>query len=505
MLRADFIPRHARQGIIFGPVLQFLQIRRLFAIILGLGLFTMAARTVTDPDVWWHLRTGQLILQTHHVFHTDPYSFTRFGQPWVDHEWLSQILIFSLFRRAGWGGLIVAFAAVIAATFVIVFLRSPGRPYVAGLITLLGAFASAPSWGVRPQMLTLLLASLFLLILEHSYARPNLLWSTPLLMLLWVNFHAGYAVGIALMVLFMVGDALDTAFGFKDVSASATRFRTLVLAILACMAVVPLNPYGAAMYAYPFETLRSRAMQGYIGEWFSPDFHQLKYLPTLLMILATIALPALSPRRLRPREILLLSAATFAALRSVRHIPIYSLIAVPILSAMLLAWLQDTRAVKALQGKRTPMTPAKTLVNAALLAGFLVFAVARLRYVTQGQAKAEAKEFPAAAVSFITEQRPPGPILNHYNWGGYFIWKLYPDYRVFIDGRADLYGDAFMDDLATTYYLQGNSWRDLLGKWGIRTVILPPDAPLIIALQAQPDWETIYSDKQVVLLTRKSH
>jgi hypothetical protein len=95
--------------------------------------------------------------------------------------------------------------------------------------------------------------------------------------------------------------------------------------------------------------------------------------------------------------------------------------------------------------------------------------------------------------------------LNHYNWGGYFIWKLYPDYRVFIDGRADLYGDAFMDDLATTYYLQGNSWRDLLGKWGIRTVILPPDAPLIIALQAQPDWETIYSDKQVVLLTRKSH
>jgi hypothetical protein len=95
--------------------------------------------------------------------------------------------------------------------------------------------------------------------------------------------------------------------------------------------------------------------------------------------------------------------------------------------------------------------------------------------------------------------------LNHYNWGGYFIWKLYPDYRVFIDGRADLYGDAFMDDLATTYYLQGNSWRDLLGKWGIRTVILPPDAPLIIALQAQPDWETIYSDKQAVLLTRKSH
>ena len=71
-----------------------LHIRRVFVAILGLGLFAMAARNVTDPDVWWHLRTGQLILQNHALFHTDPYSFTRFGQPWIDHEWLSQLLIF---------------------------------------------------------------------------------------------------------------------------------------------------------------------------------------------------------------------------------------------------------------------------------------------------------------------------------------------------------------------------------------------------------------------------
>ena len=113
--------------------------------ILALGLFTMAARSVTDPDVWWHLRTGQLIAQTHSVFHADPYSFTRLGQPWVDHEWLSQILIFAIYRLAGWGGLIVTFGAIIAAAFLVVFYRSPGRPYVAGVITLLGAFASAPS------------------------------------------------------------------------------------------------------------------------------------------------------------------------------------------------------------------------------------------------------------------------------------------------------------------------------------------------------------------------
>jgi hypothetical protein len=488
---------------------QLLQTRRLFVIILALGLFTMAARAVTDPDLWWHLRTGQLIIQNQKVFHTDPYSFTRFGQPWVDHEWLSQVLIFGLYRLAGWSGLIVGFGAVIAAAFLVVFLRCPGRPYLAGVITLLGAFASAPSWGVRPQMLTLLLASLLLLILERSYQHPKLLWWTPPLMLLWVNLHAGYAVGLALMVLFLVGDALDVIFGFgivdtKDGGPTAARFRALALAIVACAVVVPLNPYGAAMYSYPLETLRSRAMQIYIGEWRSPNFHQHRYLPALAMILATIALPALSPRRLRPREVLLLSLMTFAALRSVRHIPIYALVAVPILSAMLLAWMQESQVAKWLQSKPPSMTTAKTLLNTVLLLAFLVFMVVRVRFIARHQAEAEAKEFPAAAVSFIAAHQPPAPILNHYNWGGYFIWRLYPEYRVYIDGRADVYGDAFMDNLAATYYLRSDAWRIPLETWGIRTVVLPPDAPVVTALRASPDWQTMYSDDQAVVLVKKT-
>jgi len=489
--------------------MEFLQTRRLFVMILALGLFTMATRAATDPDLWWHLRTGHLIVQNHKVFHADPYSYTRFGQLWVDHEWLSQVLIFGLYRFAGWGGLIVGFGAVIAAAFFVVFLRCPGRPYVAGVIILLGAFASAPSWGVRPQMLTLLLASLLLLILERSYGHPSLLWWTPPLMLFWVNLHAGYAVGLALMALFLVGDALDVTLGFaifdsKDGRRASTRFRAMALAIVACAAVVPLNPYGVAMYSYPLETLRSRAMQSYIGEWRSPDFHQHRYLPALAMILASVVLPAISPRRLRPREVLLLSVMTFAALRSVRHIPIYTLIAVPILSALLMAWLQESGVAERFQSKHSTMTSRKTLLNAILLAAFLIFSAARERSVIHRQPEAEAKEFPAAAVSFIAAHQPPAPILAHYNWGGYFIWKLYPQYRVYIDGRADLYGDAFMDNLATAYYLKGEAWRTLLSTWGIRTVVLPPDAPVVTALRTLTDWQETHADSQAVVFVKKT-
>jgi hypothetical protein len=191
----------------------FLQTRYVFVTILLLGLFTMAARSVTDPDVWWHLRTGQLILETHKVPHADPYSFTKFGKDWVDHEWLSQVMLYSTYRLAGWAGLMTEFAVIIAAAFTLVFLRSPGRPFVAGAVTAWGATAAALSFGVRPQMLSLLLASIFLFILDRSHSRPVLLWWTPPLMLLWANLHAGYALGIALLMLYAIGNALDLAFG----------------------------------------------------------------------------------------------------------------------------------------------------------------------------------------------------------------------------------------------------------------------------------------------------
>jgi hypothetical protein len=481
---------------------ELFQTRRVFIFILALGLFVMAARSATDPDLWWHLRTGQLTVQNHHVFHNDPYSFTRFDERWVDHEWLSQVFIYALYRAAGWGGLIAGFAVIVAAAFLLVFRRSPGQPFIAGAVMVWGAIASIPCLGVRPQMLTLLMASIFLLLLERSYDRPNLLWWLPPLMLFWVNLHAGFAVGIAFLLLFLIGDALDLAFGYKDAQLSPARFRQLALIIAICVAVVALNPYGLEMYRYPFQTLHSRAMLAYIGEWLSPNFHESRYLPTLLLMLATLLLPALSQRRLRPRELLLLTVTTYAALRSVRHIPIYLLIAVPLVSAMIEACLRARGKTALLGAPPRSLTSAKLIANAILLAGFLCFVVARLHYVVLRQPETESKEFPAAAASFLMTSRPAGPLLNHYNWGGYFIWKLFPAYKVYIDGRADLYGDTFMDQFAASYYLKGKSWQDPLSEWGIRTVVLPPDAPLIVALRAMPAWKEVFADKQAVVLTR---
>ncbi|HXY15676.1 MAG TPA: hypothetical protein VEI26_14350 [Terriglobales bacterium] len=475
--------------------------RRLFVLLLAGGLFVLAARAATDPDVWWHLRTGQLIVQNHRLFYADPYSFTRAGYLWVDHEWLSQILIFGVYKSAGWGGLITGFAALVAATFLLVFARCSGRPYIAGAMTTWGAIAAVPSFGVRPQMFTLLLSCLSLFILERSYKRPPLLWWLLPLMLLWVNLHAGYPLGIVLIVVFLMGDLLDRALGNGEVTEWPTRLRSLSLAGLACAAIVPLNPYGAAMYRYPFETLHSRAMLAYIGEWSSPDFHQGRYAPALVMILATILLPTLCPRCLRARELLLLAVTMYAALRSVRHIPLYVLVAGPLLARVIEGILRQSGKLAPFE-RQMPLTRLKFTVNLVLLASFVVFVGMRVRYVIGRQAEITAKEFPSAAVAFLTNARPPAPIMNHYNWGGYFIWRLYPRYNVYIDGRADVYGDSFLDEFASAYYVKGESWRVGLGKWRVRTIVLPPDAPLVTALSLEPDWEAVFADNQAVVLTR---
>jgi hypothetical protein len=349
-------------------------------------------------------------------------------------------------------------------------------------------------------MLSLLLASVFLLILERAEHRLNILWWTVPLTLLWANLHAGYALGLALMALFLAGGWLDAVLGFEPWSTATQRLRKLGWAVIACLAVVPLNPNGFRMYWYPFQTLGSRAMQAYIDEWASPNFHQAEHRALILLLIALVLVLPLS-RRLRPRSLLLLAATMYLALRSVRHVPIFVLVAVPIFSALVEGVLQEQGLALRPGTSREPRLTWKMLLNAALLVAVAAFTVSRLQTVIQSQAETERRAFPAAAAAFVVRERLPGPILNHYNWGGYLIWRLYPQYRVYADGRADLYGDAFMDERAAIYSLTDPTWRAALARWGIRTVILPSEAPLTTALRHQPAWQQRFQDSQAIVLT----
>jgi hypothetical protein len=465
--------------------------RRTFLAALFLGLLGMAARNATDPDVWWHLKTGQYITEHKSVPHTDPFSYTRAGEPWVAHEWLSELLMYNLLRFAGWGGLIVIFAAALTAAFWFLYLRCGPASYVAGVATLAAAWATVPVWGVRPQVLSLLLTSLWLLILERSERNPKLLWWTLLLTFLWVNLHAGFALGLALSVLYLAGEWIELALGHSRQSASGLRFAGLIFLI--DVLIVPLNPNGLRMFSYPIETLRSAAMQNYIAEWASPNFHHAEYWPFLLVVLGTFAALSWSRSRLRLRDLLLLVVSLYAGLCSIRLMPLFVLIAVPLVSKRLGNWPRTA-------SPQRPQAAVGTLVNGGIVLAVAVLAGVHVAQVIQRQPQAEMERFPARAVAFIKMYSPSGRIFNHYDWGGYLIWKLYPSAPVFIDGRADLYGQQLFEQFASTYQFKG-AWQQPLQQWNIDTVLVPSRSPLATGLRSSPGWTVSYEDSQAVILT----
>ncbi|MGA7568870.1 MAG: hypothetical protein WBW53_22650 [Terriglobales bacterium] len=470
---------------------------RLFAIVLLLGLLAMTARTATDPDLWWHLRTGQWIVQTGHIPHSDPFSFTRAGRPWVSHEWLSEVLFYELWNHGGAAALTIFSAVITTAGFMLLYLRCPGKKHWAAAATAVGALAAAPSWGVRPQMFTFTLGSLLLWLIERGENRPKLLFWIPLLFLLWLNLHAGFALGPALLLAYGIGLLIETAVGHTPWPQARPILLRVFLLLIACMALVPLNPSGSQLYRYPLDTLRSHEMRSFIVEWFSPDFHQSLYQPLLLVWL--LLLTALASFRSRPRGrmIVPLLLTAVAALDAVRHIPIFILVAMPIIAAALPTASSSLKVSRRI-ARPTWFRPA---FLGAIIILMAVFTLVKWVSVAHSQDAREAELFPEKAIAFLQTGDQPQRIFVYYDWGGYAIWKLYPKYRVFVDGRADLYDNGILTQFKTAAEVH-TGWRKVLDDWNVDTVLVPPSCALAQALRLDPDWRISFSSSKSIILRR---
>lgn len=517
----------ARSSVTDSRLARALSSSRVIVFVMLASVFTMTAGAIDDPDFWWHLRTGRLMLETHVIPRADVFSFTAHGWEWITHEWLTEALMFALYRLAGWGGLVATFSLVMTAALWLAYRRAVRRGahvYVACASTLLGALATMPIWGVRPQMFSFLFTSIFLFVLDDyaracdswrdgvSTGRGRALWSLVPLTLVWVNMHGGFALGLGVIILTGAGVALDELLR-GDIEAGKgdafrrirSRVRPLCLVFAACVGVVPFNPSGWRLYSYPFETINSRAMQKYIAEWLSPDFHQPYAHALALLIFVTFAALALSPKRARAGEVLLLCVAAYAALRAWRNIPFFALVAVPALAEHGWSLVEtNARARRAKEGRAAgKLTAARLALNFALLVCVpAALCAAKLAGVARTQAAVEAEKFPSAAVEFLRGRADAGPIFNYYGWGGYLVWKLYPERLVFIDGRADVYGDALLEEYLSAESGE-KSWRATLDKYAIRAVMVRPEAPLASLLGEDAGWDKVYDDRQAVIFFKR--
>jgi hypothetical protein len=482
-----------------------LSTERLMALILLLCIFFMASQEITDPDFWWHLRTGRYIVETRSIPREDPFSYTIPNRTWITHEWLTEIILYMIYSISGQEGLILTFAAIITVAFSLLYLQCPGRPYLASFVVILAAITSAVTWDVRPQMLSLFLSSTFLYIL-HLYKKGHrrYVWLMPPLMILWANLHGSFFLGIVYPAVYIVGGTIANVFDHSDGQNLQRRdMRLLMIVTLVSGAATLVNPNGVQLLIYTFGTLGSPAMQAYIMEWFSPDFHQIQFQPLALFIILLIVALGLSRRAPSPIDFLFLVGFGYASLLSARHIPFFALVATPILTTQILdIWERSRWSERFIVGRQQRITTLYLALNWLLLSMIVLGGGIKVGLALQNNTEAQRQAFPVGAVDFILEQRITGNMYNLYHWGGYLIWRLYPEHKVFIDGRADVYGDAFIDEYLQAYQLREN-WQEPLDRHGVNLAIIDKGSPLSTVLNESRDWERRYVDEKAAIFVKQ--
>jgi hypothetical protein len=507
-------------------LLYWLTLPRLLTAIVFIAIFTMAVRVPADTDTWWHLRSGQYILETRSIPTADPFSHTRGGQPWIDHGWLAQTFWYALFALGGWAGLSLGLAALVTIAFGLVWLATPGdqhapgsscvttwtvsQGYIRAFSIILGAITSAVIWVARPQMVSFLLAGLVLLMLER-YKRAGQRWvyAMPLVTLAWANIHGGYAIAFMLLAAYVVGETFNRLTGHRDDPVLSWRqINVLIGVAVVSFSVVAINPHGWQMWIYPFRTVGIGALRDYIQEWRSPNFHLTMTWPFVAMLMLTLAAMGRSPRRVDWTDLALVGMWGAGSLFAARNIGIFGLMVTPILARYAgAAWGHYLPVGQRPRGTGQAPAAKRRLAFAWLnwlLLGLVVLAALvkiNLALAPSAVAQVEEETLPYGAVRFIQAESLPGPMFNSYNWGGYLIFRLWPEYPVYIDGRTDLYDDAFIRRYLNVM-VAGDGWEQTLEDDGINLVLVESGSTPAKFLRHDLDWTEAYRDEIAVVFTR---
>jgi len=372
-------------------------------------------------------------------------------------------------------------------------------------------------WIARPHLFSLLLTAVVSYVLYlFKWRGVNRLWLLPPLFVLWVNLHAGYALGFMVLVAFVAGEVFNRVWAMlvpaRDPAADArecpvTSWRGIGLVVgvsILSFLLLAVHPNTTHMWTYYLETVRIGALQDFIQEWQSPDFHELYTHPFIWMLLATLAAVGLSGRRVDGTDLALVGMFAYASLLAGRNFGPFALVTAPVLSRHVAAILRRCGWPR----QRRPRAPRRRVrlgwVNVLLLVVVVALAVVKL-WTPLSPAfneRVQRESLPVDAVAWIRRHQPEREMFNPYNWGGYLIWELWPDYRVFVDGRTDLYGDVFLREYAA---VQGGrpGLANTLAAYDVNLVLTYPDDPLSRELACTGGWEEVYRDGVAVIWTRE--
>ena len=494
-----------------------------FLVLLAILAFSpMSAGLLGDADTGWHIRNGEQILATHTIPRTDPFSYTKQGEPWYAWEWLYDVGIAAIHHVSGLNGVVLFTAAILSLTFALLFrliLRRSGNLAVAAFLTLLAAAAAQVHMLARPHVLSWLLTLLWVenLCRFEEGARWALFWLPPL-MLLWANLHAGFILGLVLLGVFATGSICSALTTPR--AGDRARITQLIVVFFICLLTTLLTPYGYRLPVHVVGYLSNSFLMNNIDEFRSPNFHVFVYQYFELYIPLVIAVVVRGRDRLTPAGFLLMLFSLHAGLYAARNIPISAIIMGLILgppmtlavsvqsaSSLHLRWLRSL--LDAGQDISDSMTRLEGQLHGHLLATAVMAASVALvlngGHVLSRQLLAahfDEKIYPVKAAQFIAQRGIRDRLFSSDTWGAYLIYRLYPGMRVYFDDRHDFYGEAFVKEYGDA--LSGSRrWREPLDHYQVEWALLPVDSPLASLLRESKDWHAVYDDGMAILFTRE--
>jgi hypothetical protein len=492
---------------------------------LGLAPFVVIWKNLQFPvplvDFWWHLKLGELIATTKSIPTTDLFSYTASGRPYFVHNWLAELIYYGSYSLGGLPLVVMVNALVTLGAFLPVYFlcvtTMPAR--AAAVVGVLAAFAIPGT--IRPQVFSFLMFSIYYwALVRYRQRRRDVLWTLPLLMLLWVNLHGAFVMGFGLLAAFTACEVLRRALRRESpdrLTDSELRKLTVVLAI--CVLATFVNPAGYKVYEYLRTVTADQAVQQLVSEWQPPRISSpagiiVFYLPLFLTVAAFVC------ARSKPdlTELGLFGAFGVFGLMALRNGPWFSIVAYPLFARYAsdvtfpgLGRRRDVVKSAASAPRHGPAVPTRHRTMNLIMAGTALFvlvlqtpwirpAVYHTSLVQQGT--------PVRAMDFIAEHRLTGNIFHPQMFGDYLIWRLWPDQKSFIDGRVHLFGLEFVNEYFSVYH--DANWEQVLAKWRVRYLLLSTlpgeldSLQLAEAARRSPRWRTLYEDDVAVLLERRA-
>ena len=486
-----------------------LTIEGLAVVVLFILLFIMAVRVPLDTDVWWHLRSGEYLLDDRSILREDIFSHTFNGKEWINHSWGSQVILALAYRLTGGDndisgsgtiGLALYTAILGTAGMGFVYRMCAGNAYSRAFVMVFGAATAAVFWSARPQMVSFLLSTIALYLLYlFKREKRDYLWLMPVLMVVWVNLHAGYIIAFIFLLGFMAGEVVGAILNPAD-SIGWRGLRKVFIVTVVSVLALSINPFGPRMILYPFETAGLQTLNLFITEWQSPDFKNPQTWAFIALLFAIIAFASQTTYRVDWSDLSLILGTALLALWAGRNIAMFAVVATPVLSRLVDAFLTERgwqiRPMKTVRGVRL-------LLNWIFLFVILLGGLAKIAadLLPENVEEIQSEFLPLDALDYLKNNPPKGNLFNNYNWGGLIIYTL-PDVPVFVDGRTDLYGDDFLKKYFRSS-LGASDWREPFEEFDIQSAFLEKESALTTLLREDENWQVVYEDEQSVILERE--